>query len=174
MYTCLVRLNSIVSYTTATFAVLTLAIYLTTAFDSHIANVDISSGPVTLRKGRDMTTNERSELANLNIDLKTDMTHLYNWNVKQLFIFLSAQYSTEKNQINDVVLWDKIQRRGSARKIRLQSAQTKYYFWDDGVGLRNNNNVTLYVTFNVIPIAGFMPLVKATGTYRLDMPSSYN
>jgi Signal peptidase subunit. len=30
------------------------------------------------------------------------LTHLFNWNVKQLFLYLTAEYSTPSNKLNQV------------------------------------------------------------------------
>lgn len=38
--------------------------------------------------------------------------------------------------VPQVVLWDKIVKRGDNAKIDVKSINTKYYFWDDGNGLR--------------------------------------
>ena len=38
--------------------------------------------------------------------------------------------------INQVVLWDKIIQRGDISDLDLSSMNTKYYFWDDGNGLK--------------------------------------
>ena len=34
---------------------------------------------------------------------------------------------------------------------------TKYYFWDDGNGLVNHKNVTMTLSWNIIPNAGNLP-----------------
>ena len=44
--------------------------------------------------------------------LQANLTHLFNWNVKQLFLYLTAEYETADNKLNQVVLWDKIIQRG--------------------------------------------------------------
>lgn len=72
----------------------------------------------------------------ITFDLETNLTSLFNWNVKQLFIFLTAEYKTEDNVLNQVVLWDKIIRRGSNAVLDFKNLNTKYYFWDDGNGLK--------------------------------------
>ena len=48
----------------------------------------------------------------LTFDLQADLTPLFNWNVKQLFLYLTAEYETPANVVNQVVLWDKIIQRG--------------------------------------------------------------
>jgi signal peptidase complex subunit 3 len=98
----------------------------------------------------------KSRIKALLITFKADLTPLFNWNVKQLFLYLTAEYSTPNNQvtfagnfsgrppplipllfqINQVVLWDKIIQRGENAALDYRSMNTKYYFWDDGNGLK--------------------------------------
>jgi len=39
-------------------------------------------------------------------DLQADLNPLFNWNAKQLFVFLMAEYETTDNKINQV--WKQI------------------------------------------------------------------
>lgn len=79
---------------------------------------------------------ERNDLGFLTFDLTTDLSHLFNWNVKQLFLYLTAEYITPTNELNQVVLWDKIILRGENALLDFKNMNTKYYFWDDGNGLK--------------------------------------
>lgn len=79
---------------------------------------------------------ERNDLGYLTFDLKTDLSNLFNWNVKQLFLYLTAEYVTPNNELNQVVLWDKIILRGENAVLDFKNMNTKYYFWDDGDGLK--------------------------------------
>lgn len=63
--------------------------------------------------------------------------------------------------------------KGDPMKLNLKGTKTKYYFWDDGDGLKGNNNVTLYLTWNVIPNVGALPNVPADGKHRIAFPSEY-
>ncbi len=40
---------------------------------------------------------EKNDLGFITFDLVADMTPLFNWNVKQLFLYLTAEYMTSKN-----------------------------------------------------------------------------
>ena len=42
---------------------------------------------------------KKNDLGFLNFDLETDLTPLFNWNVKQLFLYLTAEYKTKQNVI---------------------------------------------------------------------------
>lgn len=79
---------------------------------------------------------EKNDLGFLTFDLHTDLSHLFNWNVKQLFLYLTAEYATANNELNQVVLWDKIILRGENAVLDFKNMNTKYYFWDDGNGLK--------------------------------------
>ncbi|KAI5943734.1 Signal peptidase complex subunit 3 [Manis javanica] len=90
------------------------------------------------------------------------LENIFDWNVKQLFLYLSAEYSTKNNALNQVVLWDKIVLRGDNPKLLLKDMKTKYFFFDDGNGLKGNRNVTLTLSWNVVPNAGILPLVTGS------------
>lgn len=49
--------------------------------------------------------------------------------IQQLFLFFLQK-------LNQVVIWDKIIRRGENAILDYKSMNTKYYFWDYGNGLR--------------------------------------
>ncbi|TDH16629.1 hypothetical protein EPR50_G00021520 [Perca flavescens] len=98
---------------------------------------------------------------------------VFDWNVKQLFLYLSAEYSTKSNSLNQVVLWDKIVLRGENTKLNLRDMKSKYFFFDDGNGLRANKNITLTLSWNVVPNAGILPLVAGSGQVSLPFPDAY-
>lgn len=79
---------------------------------------------------------EKRDLGHITFDLNADLNPLFNWNVKQLFLYLTAEYKTKDNELNQVVLWDKIVQRGDNAILDLKNMHTKYYFWDDGNGLK--------------------------------------
>ena len=59
--------------------------------------------------------------------------------------------------MSQVVLWDKIILRGENAMLDYRSMNTKYYFWDDGNGLVSHKNVTMTLSWNIIPNAGNLP-----------------
>lgn len=97
-----------------------------------------------------------------------------------------------------VVLWDKIVLRGDNAVLDFKNMNTKYYFWDDGNGLRQiivfslilnflnllyvtykltafrgNKNITLMLSWTVIPNAGLLPSVNAVGLHTFAFPTEY-
>lgn len=174
MNTFLSRANTIFAFTLSVMAALTFGCFLTTAFNEHKSGVVIKTVKAMVKNVPDYSASkEKNDLGYITFDLQTDLTHLFNWNVKQLFLYLTAEYQTSKNEVNQVVLWDKIIQRGDNAVLDYQSMNTKYYFWDDGNGLRANNNITLTLAYNVIPNAGTLPKIRGDGTHRFEFPDEY-
>uniref|UniRef100_A0AAZ3Q3I9 Signal peptidase complex subunit 3 n=1 Tax=Oncorhynchus tshawytscha TaxID=74940 RepID=A0AAZ3Q3I9_ONCTS len=142
-----------------------------TAKDKHDNNMNRQR----VRKNVDDFTGprERSDLGFITFDLSADIKPIFDWNVKQLFLYLSAEYATKSNALNQVVLWDKIVLRGESTKLNLRDMKSKYFFFDDGNGLRANKNITLTLSWNVVPNAGILPLVMGSGHMSVPFPESY-
>ncbi|NXT60659.1 SPCS3 peptidase, partial [Chaetops frenatus] len=130
---------------------------------------------------------ERSDLGFVTFDITADILYgknvffltcihlqsIFDWNVKQLFLYLSAEYSTKNNALNQVVLWDKIMLRGDNPRLSLKDMKSKYFFFDDGNGLKGNRNITLTLSWNVVPNAGILPLVTGSGHVSVPFPDTY-
>ncbi|KPJ12511.1 Signal peptidase complex subunit 3, partial [Papilio machaon] len=135
--------------------------------------VPCNEAPLTKNVPDYGASRERNDLGFLTFDLKTDLSHLFNWNVKQLFLYLTAEYVTPNNELNQVVLWDKIILRGENALLDFKNMNTKYYFWDDGNGLKGHQNVTLTLSWNIIPNAGLLPNIEALGQHSFKFPTEY-
>ena len=57
------------------------------------------------------------------MQIDADLRSVFNWNVKQLFVYITAEYETEANVLNQVVVWDTIVNDVSqARRRHTQAA----------------------------------------------------
>ncbi|XP_058854738.1 signal peptidase complex subunit 3 [Acipenser ruthenus] len=174
MNTVLSRANSLFAFSLSVMAALTFGCFVTTAFKDRSAPVDIQVSRVMLKNVDDFTgPRERSDLGFITFDVTADLRPLFDWNVKQLFLYLSADYETKSNALNQVVLWDKIILRGENTKLSLKDMKSKYFFFDDGNGLRGNKNITLTLSWNVVPNAGILPLVMGSGHISVPFPDAY-
>jgi len=175
MNTFLSRANTIFAFTLSVLAGLTLLCFVSTVFDSHQADFHIETKNIQVKNVPDYSSSrEKNDLGFVNFDLSADLNSLFNWNIKQLFVYLTAEYETANNKLNQVVLWDKIIRRGEDAALDYTNQKSKYYFFDDGHGLKANKNVTLTLSWNVIPNAGTLPKIKATRSHRLEFPEEYS
>lgn len=124
MHSVLQRANAISAYALSVLACLTFACFLSTVFLDYRTNADISTVNVVVwviktriffklylfllcyRKNVPdySASREKNDLGFVTFDLHTDLSHLFNWNVKQLFLYLTAEYETPNNSLNQVLL----------------------------------------------------------------------
>ena len=106
--------------------------------------------------------------------MDADLRSVFNWNMKQLFVYVTAEYETEANVLNQVIVWDQIISEKEHAWIRSSSVANKYSLTDQGYGLRGNN-VTLVVNWNTVPSTGLLALqhdYKAVHTFTV--PDEYS
>ncbi|CAG9836162.1 unnamed protein product [Diabrotica balteata] len=174
MHSVLQRGNSIFAYTLTVLACLTFLCFASTVCLNYVTDANMNTVKVVVKNVPDYSASrEKNDLGFITFDLQTNLTGLFNWNVKQLFLYLTAEYRTPSNELNQVVLWDKIILRGENAVLDFKSMNTKYYFWDDGNGLKGNQNITLTLSYNIIPNAGLLPNVFAKGNYLFKFPAEY-
>ncbi|KAJ6668641.1 hypothetical protein lerEdw1_012123 [Lerista edwardsae] len=143
--------------------------------DLGIITFDITADILYNKTDALSTTRSGDEnfLKGCNFLTSSHLHSIFDWNVKQLFLYLSAEYSTKNNALNQVVLWDKIILRGDNPRLLLKDMKSKYFFFDDGNGLKGNRNVTLTLSWNVVPNAGILPLVTGAGHVSVPFPDTY-
>ncbi|KAM0056245.1 putative signal peptidase I [Helianthus debilis subsp. tardiflorus] len=90
----------------------------------------------------------------ITLNVSADLQSLFTWNTKQVFVFLAAEYSTPKNTLNQVSLWDRIIPTKEEAKFSVK-LKNKYKFIDQGSNLRGRDfNMTLH--WHVMPKTGKM------------------
>merc|ERR1711936_1315472 len=175
------RANNIFSFGTKVLAGLAFMCFLSTTFKVNQVSPIISTSKAYVVKGqgsgltgdRDYYDNKANDQGFINFDLKADLSPLFNWNVKALYLYLTAEYITETNGLNEMVLWDKIILNGEKMELDLKAAKTKYYFRNDGKGLLNHKNVTLILNWNVQPNMGDLKWLKSAQTHSFEFPAEY-
>lgn len=76
--------------------------------------------------------NKGKENVRINFDLDADLSSLFNWNTKQVFVYLTAEYNggAKREDIsNKVTFWDKIivDKKDSVLKLRNQRGAYSVY-----------------------------------------------
>jgi len=176
MNTLLSRTNAIFAFSLSILASLTFICSLSTAFKSYneLVDVKIVATKKLVKNVADYSAGrERNDLGFISFNLDADFAPAFDWNTKQLFVYMTAHYKTKNNVLNEVVLWDHIIQRGDESKISLKNQHTKYYFWDDGNGLKANDNITLTLSMNVIPNAGLLPISTVPSIHSFSFPNEY-
>ncbi|CAO3681402.1 unnamed protein product [Umbelopsis vinacea] len=134
------------------------AISLLTGYGTASAKVKVKDiRVVQSRYGPDYFDYGRktSEFGMLKFDLDADLSPLFNWNTKQVFVTVVAEYETKTHNKNQVVVWDKIIRDKSSAKVTLRNVANKYALIDFSQKWRSQQ-ANLSVHWDVTPHVGVL------------------
>eukprot|EP00056_Hartaetosiga_gracilis_P014839 m.241023 g.241023 ORF g.241023 m.241023 type:complete len:180 (-) comp17238_c0_seq1:132-671(-) len=174
MHSSLMRMNATLSYGISIVGMMTIVCIFSTYLMSGQSPV------VTLNVWDPFVHRSRSYHAGHNLldrgqftfSLTTDLSPIMHWNTKQLFLYVVAEYQTSEEDVNQVVVWDKIVTRNvDSHTIDERNIQLKYPFYDEGNGLRDNN-VTLSLHWNHVPLVGGLSRHN-TGHIVFEFPNYY-
>mmetsp|Transcript_6181 Transcript_6181/g.16123 ORF Transcript_6181/g.16123 Transcript_6181/m.16123 type:complete len:175 (+) Transcript_6181:45-569(+) len=107
----------------------------------------------------------------LSFDLEADLEPTFHWNLKQLFVFVLAEYTSKSNVLNQVILWDKIVETEGDAKLNATSAYIKYALVDQANELRNTT-VDLYLVWDHMPVTGRLYMDRGFGS-DFKLPTNY-
>ncbi|PIA24983.1 hypothetical protein AQUCO_13500004v1 [Aquilegia coerulea] len=106
----------------------------------------------------------------LTMNVSADLQSMFTWNTKQVFVFLTAEYETPQNSLNQVSLWDAIIPSKERAKFWIHTTN-KYRLTDQGSNLRGKEfNLTLH--WHVMPKTGKMFADKIVMT-GYQLPENY-
>ncbi|GAB65620.1 signal peptidase, partial [Plasmodium cynomolgi strain B] len=121
----------------------------------------------------------KGDEAVLSLDLSYDMSKAFNWNLKQLFLYVLVTYETPEKVKNEVIIQDYIITNKNVAKKSYKNFLTKYSLKDYNNGLRNNN-INLQICYKYMPIVGLSRSYegakisyKLPGEYFDNLPSNY-
>ncbi|KAJ1446010.1 signal peptidase 22kDa subunit [Pelagophyceae sp. CCMP2097] len=112
-----------------------------------------------------------SDRALISFDLQADLRPTFHWNLKQLFVFVLASYESEKNPINQVILWDKIVETEEDALLDESKVYVKYALIDQINGLRNTT-VNISLVWDHMPVTGRLFMQSGQGS-SYTLPTQY-
>ncbi|KAI6170753.1 Signal peptidase complex subunit 3 [Aphelenchoides bicaudatus] len=174
MHSFLSRANNISAFLFTVLGAATFAVFLQTYFLNYSVPVEISVSNVRIKQVNDYAAVKgRSDWATLYFNLHVDLTPVFNWNVKELYVFLVAKYKTKDRTLNEITLWDKYYKRFENVVVNEENSTPLFYFADDGTNLLGQD-VTFILRWTVVPNAGYMRNVDGGGEIIVAMPKNYN
>ncbi|CEP08157.1 hypothetical protein [Parasitella parasitica] len=163
MYNLQQRANNVFSFAITVIGVVLAAVASISAITGYgtikdTLKIDEKSIKIVTRRYGPENTDYRdrnSEFARLAFDIDADFTPLFNWNTKQVFATVVAQYENDKFERNHVVLWDKIITSQDDKHLKLRNVRNKYAMID--VNQRwNFQNASLTLLWDVTPHVGIL------------------
>ncbi|RSH88511.1 uncharacterized protein EHS24_001056 [Apiotrichum porosum] len=130
------------------------------------------------------------DIARLRFDVKTDLTPLLtSYNTKQLFLYLTAEYTDEAtHEAHEVVLWDRIIMRGQVNdfravgvpngaprttrpRIRIDDAKSVYTWRNPGGSFQDVHEANVTLHYSLMPYVGMLSSgVAATARDLVEIP----
>ncbi|ETN36695.1 uncharacterized protein HMPREF1541_08973 [Cyphellophora europaea CBS 101466] len=96
----------------------------------------VAVSKVEVVKGRPhYSSNKREEYAQVRFDLDVDLTSLFTWNTKQLFVYVTANYPGGAGGVSEAVIWDTII---SAPESPYSFQNVKTQYWDPLAGKKTS------------------------------------
>ncbi|XP_042373943.1 signal peptidase complex subunit 3B-like [Zingiber officinale] len=160
------RANAVVTFGVAILAVMCAMASLSVNFNSPSPTADVKVLNVNWFQKQPNGNDEVS----LTMNISADLSSLFTWNTKQVFVFVAAEYETPQNAFNQVSLWDGIIQSKEQAKFWIHTTN-KYRFTDQGNNLKGKDyNLTLH--WHIMPKTGKMFADKLVMT-RYSLPEDY-
>lgn len=102
-----------------------------------------------------LRSDRQRDRAVLAFECDLDLTPLFDWNTKQIFVFLEASYLVPGRGLNRIVVWDRVVHTKEEAKFQLKQ-MSKYEMDDVNNGLYGNTNVSLKLGWDTMPYVGFV------------------
>ena len=99
--------------------------------------------------------------------------NIFDWNTKQIYVYIQADYSTTERKTNQVVLFDYVIHEGTV--LNGSNILAEYPLEDVNRGLKSNR-VTLSLGFDVMPYIGNVGKfshLQTIGEYQVRLPDDY-
>ncbi|KAK9367772.1 signal peptidase 22kDa subunit [Lipomyces kononenkoae] len=174
MFSTFQRIQQYCGFVTTVTLFLAVAISVSSIIQEHyftdIPRISMNLQSIDVRFGKPHIgyNYKRQEYALMKFDLEADLTPLFTWNTKQLFVYLAATYPG-KPYANKVVVWDAIIRNKEDALLSLSDITADYSIYDV-TGKFNGRNATLSLEWNAQPYVGLLTWNKGSERERFAFP----
>jgi len=175
MYTWYYRLNALATFASTILVVMLAANFLTAQLDVIDPDVSVSISNVQLfRKAYEDYRRPKEishfDIAPIYLKIKGDLRPLFNWNVKHIFLYISATYKTSANRYNSVTIWDHILKTADEANLDF-SHEGEYPLREQQEDLRGVP-IELRLNWEVVPIAGLLTDYSKP-LFNFTLPAEY-
>ncbi|KAI9463358.1 signal peptidase 22 kDa subunit [Russula earlei] len=161
MHSVYSRVNNVSATLSTIVMVLLSAIAISSfVFAPHpTGSIEVTSVKVFAGEAR-RYPHRRQEHAFVTFNLTADLSTLFNWNTKQLFLYLEAEYNNAKGVRNEVIFWDRIVRRKEDAVIAV-SGKNKYPFREVSAKFKGSTPANYTLKYNLMPFVGILTYGEA-------------
>ncbi|KAK0758454.1 hypothetical protein N5P37_008852 [Trichoderma harzianum] len=184
MHSSFTRLQNVFGFFTTVAFVLGAFIAATDLGSTRSPSGVIKTDNIQVVKGRPhYYSSKKEEYAIIRFSLEADLSSLFTWNTKQLFVYVTADWTGPGNTNNSAVIWDsiitnpsadhlqnigpvamkKLKRSAEGKSIapergilKLKNQKPKYQITHPSGKIAETSDVTLKLHYNVQPWVGLL------------------
>ncbi|CDO92916.1 unnamed protein product [Kluyveromyces dobzhanskii CBS 2104] len=110
------------------------------------------------------------EVSKVRFNADVDLSPLFNWNTKQVFAYITAEYEGDENPntLNEITIWDKIIPNRENANVSVKNTDAKYQLWDLEPKL-SERPLTFKLNWNVQPWFGFLLNGETLGSQTIEL-----
>ncbi|AOA64967.1 Subunit of signal peptidase complex (Spc1p, Spc2p, Spc3p, Sec11p) [Komagataella phaffii GS115] len=156
---------------TTVVSIISMFLDETSSIPAQLSNVVISTN---LKYSRSFGSvgGRPKENSKILFDLDMDLAPLFNWNTKQLFVQLVAEYPTSvADDGAKVTYWDSIITEKKYARVHVNKQRGKYSVWDVSDSFQGRN-ATVKLKWNLQPYVGFLFFGQTKGEIEVAYPAT--
>jgi signal peptidase complex subunit 3 len=104
--------------------------------------------------------------------VQANLTRLFHWNTKQVFLWVTAEYATKNHEFNQVILWDKIVEFHHDKMLKVRVPKSKYAFVEHDA-LFKGVTVNVSLEWELFPYVGALQQGKVLAS-TFTLPARYS
>uniref|UniRef100_A0A0W0FIN3 Signal peptidase subunit 3 n=1 Tax=Moniliophthora roreri TaxID=221103 RepID=A0A0W0FIN3_MONRR len=162
MHSIFSRINNVSAFFSSCMMGLLLAITLSSFILTADPKGELSISSVKVYPSKTPRYPKRKqEMAFVNFNI--NLSPLFHWNTKQLFVYLEADYENSQGVKNQVVIWDRIVRSKEDAVINVVG-KNKYAFREISSSFKKVPSAHYTLKYNVMPYVGVLTYGEAART----------
>ncbi|KAF9260344.1 signal peptidase 22 kDa subunit [Marasmius fiardii PR-910] len=164
MHSIFSRINNVSAFLSSCMMGLLLAISISSFLFTADPKGDLAIASVKVYPSKaPRYPRRKQELAFVNFNITADLTPLFNWNTKQLFVSLEAEYENTQGVKNEIVIWDRIVRSKDDAFIKV-AGKNKYAFREISGTFKKLTGSHYTLKYNIMPYVGLLTYGEAART----------
>ncbi|KAI0779566.1 signal peptidase subunit [Fomes fomentarius] len=166
MHTLYSRVNNVSAMLSTCLMALLAAISLSSFLFTATPRGDLAVSSIQVFPGNARRyANKNQDFTFVNFNLTADLSPLFNWNTKQLFLYVSAEYENKQGVKSEVVIWDRIVRREEDARLAI-AGRNKYVFRELSASFKDATPAHYILKYNVMPYVGILTYGEAARTHE--------
>ncbi|KIY73258.1 signal peptidase [Cylindrobasidium torrendii FP15055 ss-10] len=160
MHNLLSRVNNISAFLSSCMMCLMGAVALSSLLYTADPKGTLTIKSASIKENEIRYYHRKQEMGFVGFKIDADLTPLFHWNTKQLFVWLEAEYTGSDGVTNEVAVWDRIVRRKEDAYLKVNGRQ-QYPIKDMQKTFNGVPAFNFTLKYNLMPHVGLLTYGEA-------------